>query len=62
MADYYGTAPAAYRDIVVGSIAAGAQAARAAVRAFADLGADELVFQPSTADPNGVERLAAAVR
>ncbi|MFF5084535.1 LLM class flavin-dependent oxidoreductase [Actinoplanes sp. NPDC000266] len=61
VADYYGTAPAEYRDIVVGSIAGGAAAAWDAVQAFADLGVDELVFQPSTADPDGIERLAAAV-
>ncbi|GAA0450504.1 luciferase [Paractinoplanes deccanensis] len=61
VADYYSPAPAEYREVVVGSIAGGAEAARAAVKAFADLGVDELVFQPATADEDEVERLAEAV-
>lgn len=50
-----------YRHLVVDSIAAGADEVRRTLKAFADLGVDEVLFSPATSDLDEVERLAETV-
>lgn len=45
-------------EMVVAGVAVGADAIAEAVKSFEEIGADELVFNPTTADPNEIERLA----
>jgi alkanesulfonate monooxygenase SsuD/methylene tetrahydromethanopterin reductase-like flavin-dependent oxidoreductase (luciferase family) len=58
--DYYAFAQQ-YADAVVDLAAKGADEVRERARAFEEAECDELVFFPSTADPDEVDRLAAAV-
>jgi alkanesulfonate monooxygenase SsuD/methylene tetrahydromethanopterin reductase-like flavin-dependent oxidoreductase (luciferase family) len=58
--DYYAFAPQ-YADIVVEHTAKGEDAARERVRAFEEAGCDELIMFPASADPDQVDKLAAAV-
>jgi alkanesulfonate monooxygenase SsuD/methylene tetrahydromethanopterin reductase-like flavin-dependent oxidoreductase (luciferase family) len=50
-----------YADAVVGLTAKGVDEVKERARAFEEAECDELVFFPSTADPDEVDRLAAAV-
>ncbi|MFG2276863.1 LLM class flavin-dependent oxidoreductase [Streptomyces chartreusis] len=59
--DYYTTAGAEAADFIASGISGGADAVRATVQAFADIGADELVFNPTSDDIEEVARLADAV-
>jgi alkanesulfonate monooxygenase SsuD/methylene tetrahydromethanopterin reductase-like flavin-dependent oxidoreductase (luciferase family) len=59
--DYYSSAGEELVDIVDGAICVGAEGVRAAARAYAELGVDELVFNPATADLGEVARLAEVV-
>jgi hypothetical protein len=54
----FGFFPPEVVDMVVAGVAVGADATAEAVKSFDEIGADELVFNPTTADPNEIERLA----
>jgi alkanesulfonate monooxygenase SsuD/methylene tetrahydromethanopterin reductase-like flavin-dependent oxidoreductase (luciferase family) len=58
--DYYAFAPQ-YADLIVANTAKGADGIKERARAFADVGCDELVFFPDSADPEQVEQLAELV-
>jgi len=58
--DYYGGATD-FADLVAGSLRTTPEALREAVKAFGDLGADELIFNPTTDDLDDVARLAEVV-
>jgi alkanesulfonate monooxygenase SsuD/methylene tetrahydromethanopterin reductase-like flavin-dependent oxidoreductase (luciferase family) len=58
--DYYAVA-GDYQDMVVAGAAKGKDAVKERVRAFEDVGCDELIMFPASADPEQVDRLAAAV-
>jgi alkanesulfonate monooxygenase SsuD/methylene tetrahydromethanopterin reductase-like flavin-dependent oxidoreductase (luciferase family) len=58
--DYYAFA-GDYQDMVVAGAAKGEDAVKERVRAFGDVGCDELIMFPASADPEQVDRLAAAV-
>lgn len=55
--DYYSVSPQ-FVDIVTGSISKSAEQLRENVEAFAALGADELILNPTTDDPDEIERAA----
>jgi alkanesulfonate monooxygenase SsuD/methylene tetrahydromethanopterin reductase-like flavin-dependent oxidoreductase (luciferase family) len=55
--DYYSVS-AQFAEIVVGGVATTPDKVREAVKAYSDLGADELMFNPGTDDPDEVARLA----
>jgi alkanesulfonate monooxygenase SsuD/methylene tetrahydromethanopterin reductase-like flavin-dependent oxidoreductase (luciferase family) len=57
---YYAVAPD-YAEMVVAGVAKGEDAAKERVRAFEEVGCDELVMFPASSDPEQVDRLAAAV-
>ncbi|GHH09553.1 LLM class flavin-dependent oxidoreductase [Streptomyces lanatus] len=59
--DYYTTAGAEVADFIASGVSGGADAVRATVRAFEDIGADELVFNPTSDDTDEVARLADVV-
>jgi alkanesulfonate monooxygenase SsuD/methylene tetrahydromethanopterin reductase-like flavin-dependent oxidoreductase (luciferase family) len=50
-----------YAEMVVAGVAKGEDAVKERVRAFEDVGCDELVMFPASANPEQVDRLAAAV-
>jgi alkanesulfonate monooxygenase SsuD/methylene tetrahydromethanopterin reductase-like flavin-dependent oxidoreductase (luciferase family) len=54
----FGFMPPEVVDMVVAGVAVGPDAIADAVKSFADIGADDLVFTPTTADPNEIDRLA----
>jgi alkanesulfonate monooxygenase SsuD/methylene tetrahydromethanopterin reductase-like flavin-dependent oxidoreductase (luciferase family) len=58
--DYYDGA-GDFTDLVAGSVRTTPEALREAVKAFGDLGADELIFNPTTDDLDDVARLAEIV-
>ncbi len=58
--DYYG-GTTDFADLVAGSLRTTPEAMRDAVKAFGDLGADELIFNPTTDDLDDVARLAEVV-
>jgi alkanesulfonate monooxygenase SsuD/methylene tetrahydromethanopterin reductase-like flavin-dependent oxidoreductase (luciferase family) len=58
--DYYAFA-GQYADLVMANVAKGEDAIRERVRAFEDVGCDELVLFPDSPDPDQVERLAELV-
>jgi alkanesulfonate monooxygenase SsuD/methylene tetrahydromethanopterin reductase-like flavin-dependent oxidoreductase (luciferase family) len=58
--DYYAFAPD-YADMMVAGAAKGVGEVRERVRAFAEVGCDELIMCPASSDPEQVDRLAAAV-
>jgi alkanesulfonate monooxygenase SsuD/methylene tetrahydromethanopterin reductase-like flavin-dependent oxidoreductase (luciferase family) len=60
LGDYY-TFAGDYRDMVVEGTAKGADAVRERVRAFEQVGCDELIMCPASSDPEQVDKLAAAV-
>jgi alkanesulfonate monooxygenase SsuD/methylene tetrahydromethanopterin reductase-like flavin-dependent oxidoreductase (luciferase family) len=60
IADYYAFA-GDYAEMVVGGVAKGEDGVRERVRAFEDVGCDELIMFPSSSSPEQVDRLAAAV-
>ncbi len=60
LGDYYSFAPP-YADMVVEGAAKGEDEVKQRVSAFADQGCDELIFFPSSSDPEQVDKLAAAV-
>jgi alkanesulfonate monooxygenase SsuD/methylene tetrahydromethanopterin reductase-like flavin-dependent oxidoreductase (luciferase family) len=59
--DYYSVSGPAYADIASGGVHVSAQGVRDAVKAYADLGVDELIFDPATDDIDEVSRLAEVV-
>jgi alkanesulfonate monooxygenase SsuD/methylene tetrahydromethanopterin reductase-like flavin-dependent oxidoreductase (luciferase family) len=60
--DYYSSAGEQFVDIVDSGICAGPDAVRSAVKAYAELGADEIIFNPALDDIGEVARLADIVR
>jgi alkanesulfonate monooxygenase SsuD/methylene tetrahydromethanopterin reductase-like flavin-dependent oxidoreductase (luciferase family) len=58
--DYYAFAPD-YAEMMVAGAAKGEDEVRERVRAFAEVGCDELIMCPASPDPEQVDRLAAAV-
>ena len=56
--DYYSFLDTAYTELVVDNVAVGPDAIAATIKSFQDIGADELVFNPTTSDPDEIERLA----
>jgi alkanesulfonate monooxygenase SsuD/methylene tetrahydromethanopterin reductase-like flavin-dependent oxidoreductase (luciferase family) len=60
IADYYAFA-GEYADMVVTNTAKGEDGVRERVRAFEEVECDELIMFPASADPDQVDRLAAAV-
>ncbi len=61
VADYYGDLGAETAGMIASGVHGTADAVREAVRAFAEIGADELVFNPTTDDVKDVARLAEIV-
>jgi hypothetical protein len=59
--DYYSYADRGFTDIVVNNVRGTAEQLRSVVKEFADLGADELIFNPATDDLDDVLRLADVV-
>jgi alkanesulfonate monooxygenase SsuD/methylene tetrahydromethanopterin reductase-like flavin-dependent oxidoreductase (luciferase family) len=59
--DYYSNAGDQTASMVVNAVRADARAVKEAVKVYEDLGADELIFSPSTDDINEVSRLAEVV-
>jgi hypothetical protein len=59
--DYYSAAGDQIASMVVNGVRTSAQAVREAVKAYEALGADELIFNPSTDDINEVPQLAEIV-
>ncbi|MDX3071006.1 LLM class flavin-dependent oxidoreductase [Streptomyces sp. MI02-7b] len=59
--DYYRSGGEEMASAITAGVSCGADAVRAAVRAFADIGADELVLNPTVADPDEIARLADSV-
>ncbi|MET7575553.1 LLM class flavin-dependent oxidoreductase [Streptomyces sp. NPDC005492] len=59
--DYYSSAGTDLADFLASAVSGGAEAVRATVQAFADIGADELVFNPTSDDIDEVARLAEVV-
>jgi len=55
---YYSTAGDEIARRITGGIAAGPARVRDTVAAFADIGADELIFNPTVGDPDEITRLA----
>jgi alkanesulfonate monooxygenase SsuD/methylene tetrahydromethanopterin reductase-like flavin-dependent oxidoreductase (luciferase family) len=58
--DYYAFA-GDYAEMVVAGVAKGEDAVKERIRAFDDVGCDELIMFPASSDPEQVDRLAAAV-
>jgi len=58
--DYYAFA-GEYAEIVTANVARGVDGVRERVRAFADVGCDELILSPTSPDPRQVDMLAEAV-
>src|SRR5689334_16290857 len=58
--DYYSVAGDEAASMIAGGVRGTAQEIKEAIKAFADLGADELIFNPATDDINEVLRLAEA--
>jgi alkanesulfonate monooxygenase SsuD/methylene tetrahydromethanopterin reductase-like flavin-dependent oxidoreductase (luciferase family) len=56
--DYYSVTDSGFADLVSANLNGTADAVRATVAGFADLGADELIFNPGTDDIDDIERLA----
>lgn len=61
VADYYASAGQQVVDLIVGGISVGADAVRTTVKAYADLGIDEVIFNPAVADIDEVAHLADVV-
>ncbi|GAA5125948.1 LLM class flavin-dependent oxidoreductase [Pseudonocardia adelaidensis] len=59
--DYYSASGTEVADLVAGNLSGGVEAIRNTVKAFEDIGADELVLGPGIADPDEISRLADAV-
>lgn len=59
--DYYSAAGEDFANATVGAVCDSAAAVKAAVSSFADIGADEIIFGPATADPDDITRLAEIV-
>jgi alkanesulfonate monooxygenase SsuD/methylene tetrahydromethanopterin reductase-like flavin-dependent oxidoreductase (luciferase family) len=59
--DYYSSAGQQFVDIVDSGICAGPEAVKSAMRAYAELGADEIIFNPALDDIDEVARLADVV-
>lgn len=59
--DYYTSIGAETADFLASNVSTSADAVRETVRAFADLGVDELILDPATDDLDEVTRLAEAV-
>lgn len=58
---YYASLGSEFADFLVSNINTGADAVKESVRAFADLGVDELILHPTTDDLDEITRLAEAV-
>jgi alkanesulfonate monooxygenase SsuD/methylene tetrahydromethanopterin reductase-like flavin-dependent oxidoreductase (luciferase family) len=59
--DYYTTAGSDAAEFLASTVSGGAEAIKATARAFEDLGADELVFNPTSDDLDELARLAETV-
>jgi alkanesulfonate monooxygenase SsuD/methylene tetrahydromethanopterin reductase-like flavin-dependent oxidoreductase (luciferase family) len=60
--DYYGRMGEETATMIAGSVLTDAQAVAGTVEAFAEQGFDELILDPTVADPDQVDLLAAAIR
>jgi alkanesulfonate monooxygenase SsuD/methylene tetrahydromethanopterin reductase-like flavin-dependent oxidoreductase (luciferase family) len=56
--DYYNVLGNDMADTIAGAVCDSAATVEAAISSFADIGADELIFNPGTDDPEDVARLA----
>ena len=56
--DYYRVAGHDMADTIAGAVCDSAATVEAAISSFADIGADELIFNPETDDPENVAGLA----
>ena len=56
--DYYSVSGKEVADLIAGTVAGSVDDVRQAVQSFAALGAEELIFNPTTDDPAEIERLA----
>ena len=56
--DYYNVAGNDMAHTIAGAVCDSAATVEAAISSFADIGADELIFNPGTDDPEDVTRLA----
>jgi hypothetical protein len=56
--DYYSFLPDEYSSMISNNGAVGADAIKATVQSFADIGADDMLFNPMTDDLSEIERLA----
>lgn len=59
--DYYIPGGAETADFIAGAVSGGADAVKAAVRSFEEIGADELIFNPTVDDIDEIARLAEVV-
>jgi alkanesulfonate monooxygenase SsuD/methylene tetrahydromethanopterin reductase-like flavin-dependent oxidoreductase (luciferase family) len=56
--DYYSVSGKEVADLIAGNVTGSADDVRQTVQSFAALGAEELIFNPTTDDPNEIERMA----
>jgi len=59
--DYCSSAGEQFAGLMTGNISHGADGVRATMKAFEEIGADELIFSPAVSDPAEIGRLAEAV-
>jgi alkanesulfonate monooxygenase SsuD/methylene tetrahydromethanopterin reductase-like flavin-dependent oxidoreductase (luciferase family) len=59
--DYYISAGAEVADFISGGVAVGAEGVKAAIASFEEIGADELIFNPTIDDTDEIARLAEIV-
>jgi alkanesulfonate monooxygenase SsuD/methylene tetrahydromethanopterin reductase-like flavin-dependent oxidoreductase (luciferase family) len=59
--DYYSSAGEQFAGLMTGNISHGAGGVRATMKAFEEIGADELIFSPAVSDPAEIDRLAEVV-
>ncbi|WP_326885956.1 LLM class flavin-dependent oxidoreductase [Actinocrinis sp.] len=56
--DYYSGAGDEFATMISSAVCGSAEAVRAAISTFEDIGADEIMFNPATTDPDEITRLA----
>jgi len=59
--DYYSVSGKEFADLTAGTLAGSADDVREVVQSFAALGADELILNPTTDDPDEIERVAEVI-
>lgn len=59
--DYYSSAGEQFAGLMAGSVSHGTDGVRTAMKAFGEIGADELIFSPAVSDPAEIDRLADVV-